>query len=151
MLEWMLPISGQEWATAKAKERVLLSGRIFLGGNKALNRLAYWIQEEKLLNLELSGCVWMYALPKGWTTAPLRFEPQWITDPLPADFMQLFGDLGLTLAGVTSMERGLTPAEPGWFSSDRILRVRSLWWMDQGLSSALWALEARRLGPFMIS
>jgi tartrate dehydratase beta subunit/fumarate hydratase class I family protein len=150
MLEWKLPISGQEWKTAGAGERVLLSGPVFLGGNKALNRLAYWIQEEKPLNLELSGCVWIYALPERLTTAPLRFEPQWITDPLPANFFRLFGDLGLTLAGVASMERGLTPAEAGWFSNDRILRIRSLWWMDQGLSSALWALEARRLGPFMI-
>jgi hypothetical protein len=67
------------------------------------------------------------------------------------DFSRLFEGLGLTLAGVIPMERGLAPVDAHWFSRDRVLRTKSVWWMDQGLASALWELEVRRLGPFAAS
>jgi hypothetical protein len=131
-----------------------------MGGNKALNRLAYMVQEEKMTNLELKGCVWLYAWPRKLETRPLSLEPEWIRAPLPGDFFQVFGILGLSFAGIPCPDAGLleknsvcalTPkAADDLLFKDWIRCVKGVWWMEQGLRSALWELDAAGLGPFEV-
>jgi tartrate dehydratase beta subunit/fumarate hydratase class I family protein len=158
-------MEGPGWGALGPRERVTLSGRIFMGGNKALNRVVYMVQEEKMTNLELEGCVWMYALPAepepaGLEPLPARLAPRWIQTPLPEVFFQIFKILGLTFAGTALPEadllkkngvRALVPkAEDAVLAEDKIVRIKSVWWMNQGLRSALWEVNVRQFGPFEV-
>jgi tartrate dehydratase beta subunit/fumarate hydratase class I family protein len=147
-----------QWETLRPQERVTLSGRVFMGGNEALNRLAYVVQEGRLTNLELEGCVWLYALPEKLETRPWSFEPKWIREPLPGDFFQMFRILDMSYAGILPSDAGLPEkygvralvpkAEDAKLPKDAIVRVKSVWWMDQGLRSALWEVHVNQFGPF---
>jgi tartrate dehydratase beta subunit/fumarate hydratase class I family protein len=150
-----------QWGTLRPREQVNLSGRVFMGGNEALNRLAYMVQEEKLTNLELEGCVWMYALPERLETRPLGFEPKWIRTPLPGDLFQIFRIFEMSYAGILPPDAGLPErngvralvpkAEDAVLFKDTIVRVKSVWWMERGLGSALWEVNVRRFGLFEVA
>jgi tartrate dehydratase beta subunit/fumarate hydratase class I family protein len=167
MRECVLPLDEMEWGALRPGEQVTLSGRVFLGGNEALNRVAYTVQEGHLTNLELEGCVWMYALPQTLKTRPLSFTPEWLRTPLPKDFFEIFGLLGMAFAGTPLPEgellekngvRALVPKaadavlSPGdGILKDKIARVKGVWWMSRGLRAALWELEVCRAGVFVRS
>ena len=136
----------------RAGEKVKISGRIFLGGNEALDRLYYLTKQGKMLNLELTGSLWLYAL-----YSPISEQFNWVTTPLADDYYQLLGDYGIGLAGQLPMERqtlmkyqimGLAAkSQDTHFLRDQILKVKSVWWMDEGLSYSLWELIVQELGP----
>ena len=157
MREITLPFSESEWEnlSLQTNEKVLLSGRIFIGGDEALDKLMYLTEQDIMLNLELNGEVWLYAL------ASRDFvQPEWVSSILPESYFRLFGEFGLSLAGLTPMNadmwlkygvHGLVPEyKDNWFSKDRIKRIKSVWWFNQGMRFALWELEVNRLGAFVI-
>ena len=155
MKEFVLPFSDSEWISLHAGESVLLSGRVFLGGNEALDRLMFYDSQNIMLNLELSGCVWIYA-----TSSRDFSQSEWIQDPIPKEYLQTLGEFGVSMAGISLFDqntwqdfgvRCMIPEDKeGWFPKDALRRTKSCWWMEGGLRYALWELEVQGLGPFAV-